>query len=833
MEDYDAAVLKLIKYQKADTSNSYVNYKIGETYLKSICNKEKSLPYLKKCVSDASNKFPDGNIEQRKAPLKAWILLGDSYALNQQYDQAIFSYQRYFKVSKSKDKTLLAEVNRKIENAQNAKRITLAPIKFEKQLASEDFFTGIIVEHPVVSSDESVILFTTEETEAQPVFFSTKKSDAKWNKPEDITEQFKLEGDASPVFLSKDGKKVILTRMNNRITHLFESTFDGKKWSKATWMPAVINSKNQTGACLTSDGNTLYFVSDKPGGIGGTDIYRSTKDAAGQWNPPVNIGDKINTKYDEEHPFILDDNRTMFFASTGHSSMGGFDVFYSRMQDNGEWGTPVNLGYPFNSPDDEKFYFPLSDGFTGYTTLKTESKKDVSSRQIYRVTISPLDTSIFAQMREKKEIKSKESLKSLDTISGEKLHKIHLKDTNAFTILVKEARNAEESSYLLDMEGIKVFNKDGKYNYYFGLYYNKDTALADLGKFKQLGFNNAELKSAKDELYSSAVKAKDLNKTRPEASMISKIENAKEKNEVVEKNENTVNTTNKKSTKKEIAGADSEQKVVKKTRIQSEDNSQYDEVKVPRYTIQVCATRRPTSDYAFFKDLKKVRQNLCSDDWYRYTSGDFDDYESAAEELKHVKAAGFKGAYVISYEDYRRKFFGGKATAANVKMLNTNVSFYEIQILSATEPVTLTRRFGQLESVKEYECKDGRYRYTTGNFSNYKTAKQQLAEIHDSGFDGAFIIGIQNFEDRFFNGDMEEKTKIIENPTANKKWAIQIALTKKRKDVSSFGIDDVEEQKTNGGYKYFYGNFNSYKEAQTELKRIQNAEYPSAFIIAK
>jgi outer membrane protein OmpA-like peptidoglycan-associated protein len=121
----------------------------------------------------------------------------------------------------------------------------------------------------------------------------------------------------------------------------------------------------QNHAFLTKDGNTLYFTSEAKGGVGGIDIYKSTKIKEGEWSKPENIGAPVNTEYDEDAPFVTEDGKTLYFASTGHEGFGNFDIYKSEMID-GKWSAPVNLGQPINSPANDIFMVVDNTSSVGY-----------------------------------------------------------------------------------------------------------------------------------------------------------------------------------------------------------------------------------------------------------------------------------------------------------------------------------------------------------------------------------------------------------------------------------------------------------------------------------
>ena len=163
-----------------------------------------------------------------------------------------------------------------------------------------------------------------------------------------------------PASFSKNGTFVAFTRNNlenKRKDEVVElqihfSSFDGSKWSEPE--PFAFNSPGYSVGhpVLTADGQTMYFVSDMPGGIGGTDIYRSTRIGTGSWSQPENLGAGFNTEGDEMFPFIDEENEILFFASDGHFGLGGMDIFYHPL-DVPPGSEPKNLGAPVNGRFDD------------------------------------------------------------------------------------------------------------------------------------------------------------------------------------------------------------------------------------------------------------------------------------------------------------------------------------------------------------------------------------------------------------------------------------------------------------------------------------------------
>lgn len=157
----------------------------------------------------------------------------------------------------------------------------------------------------------------------------------------------------------------------------------GNDWDrpKNLWIP--VNSKGwDSQPCIAADGRTLYFVSNRPGGYGGMDIYVSTIDNTGKWSEPQNLGPTINTEGNEERPFIHPDGYTLYFSSDGAEGMGKQDLFMSRKQTDGTWGKPQNFGYPINTAGDEIGIYVSTDGKSAY--FASEQPDTYGGMDIYK-----------------------------------------------------------------------------------------------------------------------------------------------------------------------------------------------------------------------------------------------------------------------------------------------------------------------------------------------------------------------------------------------------------------------------------------------------------------
>jgi tetratricopeptide (TPR) repeat protein len=158
-----------------------------------------------------------------------------------------------------------------------------------------------------------------------------------------------------------------------------------KEWSAAQKMPRPINTSYFEGSIsMTADGNTIYFVSERPEGEGQGDIYVSTKKGE-SWSSPKNLGAVVNTDLDEKFVFIHPNGKTLFFASNGHQTMGSYDIFKTEYV-NGEWSVPVNLGYPINTVNEESTFSLTKDNKT--LMIAAEYEDSFGERDIYKIDVS-------------------------------------------------------------------------------------------------------------------------------------------------------------------------------------------------------------------------------------------------------------------------------------------------------------------------------------------------------------------------------------------------------------------------------------------------------------
>jgi len=196
--------------------------------------------------------------------------------------------------------------------------------------------------------------------------------------------------------LTADGKTMYYTICRGYCNLYFSELDDNGQWGNPKSLPNPINLpySSEKQPSISPDGKTLYFVSNRNTGMGDFDVWRVQKLDSNKWGTPENLGDSINTKYNEQSPFIHFDNRTLYFSSNGRVGMGGLDIYMSQRINDSTWSTPKNLGYPINTHRDEDGLIVNAKGTMAYysSDVNPEAGRDIFKFEIPQ-EIRPTPTS--------------------------------------------------------------------------------------------------------------------------------------------------------------------------------------------------------------------------------------------------------------------------------------------------------------------------------------------------------------------------------------------------------------------------------------------------------
>jgi hypothetical protein len=369
---------------KDNPDNANYNYKAGVCQLNQALGKKNALPYLEKAITKVSKKYDPFYFAEDKAPVETYYYLGKAYHLNYEFDKAIEMYLKFKQNAGSKNE-LLTQADVAIKQSQNAKEEVANP----RQKDSRIFNLGVTINSkyddysPVLSLDENALYFTSrrlrnDSSNASYIFqgdgklfediyvsFRDRETGA-WGIPE-LVPISAVDGNEATIGVSADGLRLYVYRDDKGDGNIYFTEYQDSIYTELDDLGSDINSTSwETHVTVTADGNTLYFVSDRPGGIGGRDIYRCNRLPNGKWSKALNVGPPVNTVFDEDAPFISPGGTYLYFSSNSEKSMGGFDIMVAKIKDDGTFDTPENIGYPINSLDDDVFFISSADGQRGY-----------------------------------------------------------------------------------------------------------------------------------------------------------------------------------------------------------------------------------------------------------------------------------------------------------------------------------------------------------------------------------------------------------------------------------------------------------------------------------
>lgn len=387
---YNLAVPHYRKAYDFNPNNAEINYKLGVCLLHSDSKRE-ALPFLAKS-RELDPDYDAYNIH---------YLLGRAYHLNGRWTEASDHYRKQLntlKSDKKADPEAFETIRKYMEEAENGKVLTAKEERVWIDNLGPNINSPAPEYAPLISTDESLIIVTARRPDGtgtlrdpsdnlpyEDIWYSRKRN-GKWLPLMNMGEQINSTGHDAGSGLSPDGKTLFVYKSTPR-NHgdIYYSEFRNNTWSEPKPLGKHINtSAHETSAALSYDGNELYFISDREGGVGGKDIYVSRRDPRkDDWGPAENLGSTVNSPYDEDGVYIHPDGKTLYFSSRGHNTMGGNDIFYTEKV-NGIWQKPVNIGHPVNTPDDDIFFSVAADGRTAYYTSVRE--EGYGNKDIYRIT---------------------------------------------------------------------------------------------------------------------------------------------------------------------------------------------------------------------------------------------------------------------------------------------------------------------------------------------------------------------------------------------------------------------------------------------------------------
>ena len=365
--NYNKAIESLEKACKEDPDFIEAVIGLSDIYTE-LDNPGKAIIYLAKSIQMNSAFFP-----------ASFYNLGNLYFSLAQYNEAANNYKAFLN-SKSTDVRMRSAAKKKLANCEFGIEAITHPVPFKPENLGDSINSQYDEYWPSLSADEQTLVITRKlpvndasglSDSQQEDFYVSYWKEGHWSKVKDIGPPLNTSDNEGAQSLSVDGKRMYFTACNRPDgignCDIYVSFKKGDNWSEPINLGEPINTTaSEKQPSISPDGRTLYFISNRAGGKGGFDIYSSYLNDDGQWESPVNMGDSINTPYNEQSPFIHPDNQTLYFSSDGWVGMGGYDIFLSRRKEDGTWSKPVNLGYPINTQKDEIGLFVNAKGNKAY-----------------------------------------------------------------------------------------------------------------------------------------------------------------------------------------------------------------------------------------------------------------------------------------------------------------------------------------------------------------------------------------------------------------------------------------------------------------------------------
>jgi outer membrane protein OmpA-like peptidoglycan-associated protein/Tol biopolymer transport system component len=367
-EEYANAIPHIQELLNEDSQNAYYNFWMGKClYL--TYKKNQALSFFQ--IVESVNPEVDKEFHY-------YYALTLHY--NLQFDRAIDEYrhdlERY-----DAESAEFKDINNRISQCLYAKKVADAPVNQMVKVSNlgQQINSEFSEHSPVISADNSTLVYTARRPDSRGAdpktgfydedIYVSKNNGENWSAAQNIGLPVNSKGHDATISLTADGKTLYIYR-HKKSGGLYRTDFDdaAKVWKEPQLVQKPLNSKHyEASICQSADGSKIFFTSDRPGGFGGLDIYMATKSTKNDWSEPLNLGQRINTSFNEDAPYFHPDGRTLFFSSNGPNSIGGYDIYVAEFDSaTTSFSVPINMGAPLNTPDDEIYFVLSADGQHGY-----------------------------------------------------------------------------------------------------------------------------------------------------------------------------------------------------------------------------------------------------------------------------------------------------------------------------------------------------------------------------------------------------------------------------------------------------------------------------------
>jgi outer membrane protein OmpA-like peptidoglycan-associated protein/tetratricopeptide (TPR) repeat protein len=358
--NFDSAIDQMKKAVKADDHFTEAYIVLAEIYIDKG-DKKNAINAYKNVIAINPEFFPELYL-----PLAQLEMMESQFPSAKEHLEKYSSYNTIKPASRSIASKMLKSCNFAIKAMEN-------PVPFNPVNLGDSINTEFDEYWPSITADEQTLLITRlvpkksriegkvlakNTNNYQEDFYISKKENGFWQMAINAGNALNTADNEGAQSIYVDGKLMYYTACSRSDgkgrCDIYVSRNTKEGWSEGVNIGSPVNSKYwEAQPSISPDGKTLYFVSNREGGLGQKDIWNSFLRADGTWSKPVNLGKNINTSGVEQSPFIHPDNKTLYFSSEGRIGMGGFDIYKVTKNSDGTWGEPVNLGYPINTVANE------------------------------------------------------------------------------------------------------------------------------------------------------------------------------------------------------------------------------------------------------------------------------------------------------------------------------------------------------------------------------------------------------------------------------------------------------------------------------------------------
>jgi len=782
-ENYLKAATLYEPLLKQYPDNYNIASKLGICYLNLDGRKEEALSLLKRASKGVVSSEKEYRQTGEKAPLDTYLYLAIAFQFNDSLQQAL-SYLNDAKKQLSPSDTYQMDfIDLQIRNCRYAMEMKKRPLRI-----ISDYFAPWLKDYPgacnpVLAKNDSVFVFTVKNEGTTQVYCSYKNKS--WGEPVNITQQLGGFDRFYTNSITGDGKLLIMYMDDGGDGNLYYSERRGATWSKIKNVGKYVNSIYwEAHGFITPDGNTMYFSSNRPGGEGDLDIWTSQRLVDDSWERPVNLGNTINTPYDETTPYYDTENKALLFSSIGHITMGAYDVFRS-IDRGGSWTQPVGMPYAFNTVQ-ENTNFILNNNAPGFVASRFDDKTNI--RNIYAiVAVDPADEITKAsgtiKLEDGMEVDPGISLITLKNLkTGEVTQNFTVNPDGSFNFDIKPG----EYEVYISHDGYRTDTITFSLPlYYTGSYLAVNPSLSpekvsagDFLSIKNILFNfdkydlTDEAKQTLEELKNIIISYPEL--TIEIAGYTDALGSTDYNRRLADKRAQAVidyfTTTGIEGTKFVKKAFGEANFVAVNTNPDGTDNPEgrkynrrvtfgivnpktgvviRQEAYTPRYlrqpsSIKYSIVLLQTKDQLysgyfsnFIKDETLFVRSIKTDSLNLYALGVFYNRSDAVTYLGYLKGLGLENAYIINQYDLDNAPDQEGFKISMDKLVLTRKAF-SIQLKATRSPIDSRKIFPGYEGVREVVADDGFYKYFWGEFSSIAKAKEALAEVRKD-FDDAFI----------------------------------------------------------------------------------------------